>query len=167
MRAAISGTSPRAREVAAVAAVLGDPVALVHLAAMLDVAPASLLAPIEELVHTGVLIDDGQSLEFRAELDRRALIEQVAPSVSRALRLQAIDVLLAAGACPLLPARELAATARPGDRAALSTLMAASHAVGAIDPDLAAQLCRRAVRSHDRGGRAPASAGCRPCHLPP
>lgn len=144
VRAAIAGTSPRAREVAAVAAALGNPVALVHLAAMLDVAPASLLAPIQELVNADLLIDDGRSLEFRAELDRRALIEQVAPSVSRALRLQAIDLLLDAGACPLQPARELAATARPGDKAALSTLMAASHAVGAVDPDLAAQLCRRA-----------------------
>ena len=144
VRAAVAGTSPRARDVAAVAAVLGNPVALVHLAAMLDVAPASLLGPIEELVHADVLVDDGRSLGFRAEVDRRALIEQVAPSVSRALRLQAIDLLLDAGACPLQPARELAATARPGDRVAIDTLMAASHAVGAVDPDLAAQLCRRA-----------------------
>ena len=144
VRAAIAGTSSRARDVAVVAAVLGSPVALIHLAAMLDVPPASLLASIEELVHADVLVDDGRSLEFRAELDRRALLEQVAPSVTRALRLQAVDLLLDAGACPLQPARELAATAHPGDRAAIDTLMAASHAVGAVDPGLAAQLCRRA-----------------------
>jgi DNA-binding CsgD family transcriptional regulator len=119
-------------------------VALIHVAAMLDVAPASLLGPIEELALADVLVDDGRSLEFRAELDRRALLEQVAPSVTRALRLQAIDLLLDAGACPLQPARELAASARPGDRAAIATLTAASQAIGAIDPDLAARLCRRA-----------------------
>jgi DNA-binding CsgD family transcriptional regulator len=145
VRAAIAGTSPRARDVATVAAVFGNPLAPVHLATMLEVAPASLLAPIEELVHADVLIDDGRSLGFRAELDRRALIELVAPSVSRALRLQAIEVLLDAGACPLPPARELAATVQPGDRTAVATLTAASHAVGAVDPALAAQLCRRAL----------------------
>ena len=71
-RATVGRATARAREVAVVAAVLGTPVSLVHLAAMLDVPAASLLAPIEELIQADVLVDDGRSLVFRGELVRRA-----------------------------------------------------------------------------------------------
>ncbi len=144
-RAAVGRATARAREVAVVAAVLGTPVSLGHLAAMLAVPAASLLAPIEELIHADVLDDDGRSLAFRGELVRRAFTEQVAPSVSRALRLQAIEVLLDAGASPIEPARELVAMGRPNDRAAVATLASASLAVAPTNPELAAQLSRRAL----------------------
>ena len=142
--AAVDRTSQQARDVATVAAVLGNPVTLGHVASMLNVAPASLLAPIEELVQADLLVDDRVSLGFRGELVRRALIDQTAPSIAHALRLQAIDLLLEAGQSPLRPAQELVATAVPGDRAVIGTLTAASNVLGGTDPELAAQLCRYA-----------------------
>jgi DNA-binding NarL/FixJ family response regulator len=159
VRATVARTSPQARSVATVAAVLGSPVALPGVASMLNAAPASLLAPIEELVQAEVLVDDGGSLTFRSELVRLGVSDQIAPSIGHALRLQAIDVLLEAGASPLQPARELIGLAGPGDRRVVDTLAAAARALGVIDPQLATQLCRHAFAVTTVGdGRRPTLA---------
>ena len=68
-----------------------------------------------------------------------------------ALRRQAADVLLAAGATPLSVAPLLTASARPGDHAAAATLLDAGRALGATDAPTAADLLLHAFGLTERG----------------
>ena len=140
----LARVSALARQMVTVASILGTHVSFDHVAAMLDLSPASLLGPVEELVLDEMLVDSGRRLGFPNDLTRLAVIETVPPSVRHALQRQAIDVLLHAGVSPVQPAADLAATAQAGDRAVIATLMAASRALGFSDPDVAADLGRRA-----------------------
>ena len=143
--AKLARLSALARRTVAVASMLGRTVSFDHVAAMLDVAPASLLGPVEELLLADVLVDTGRSLGFHNDLIRQAVIDTVPTSVRHALHRQAIDVLLEAGVSPLEPAAHFATSAQAGDRAAISTLIAASRALGPSDPEAAAELSRRAL----------------------
>lgn len=136
--------SASARRVVEVASFLGQAFAFDHVAAMLEVSAASLLGPLEELVHAGLLADAGTRLAFPDPCVRQAVIETVPRSARPALQRQAIDVLVEAGASPVEPAAHLARNAQTGDRAAIATLFTASRALGASDPGAAADLSRRA-----------------------
>ena len=141
----LAGVSPFGRRAAAVAAALGTTFSFDHLAAMLDVPPAALLEPVEELVRAEVLADVGTHFAFHNDLLREAASGTVSPTVRHALQRQAIDVLLKAGMSPIEPARRLATCAEVGDRVAVSTLIAAARAVSTSNPEVAADLSRRAV----------------------
>ena len=73
------------------------------------------------------------------------------PSARRALDRQAADVLLAAGATPVEVAKQLAASAEPGDELAITTLLKAAEAVAMSDPGAAADLSRRGFELAPRG----------------
>ena len=137
--------SSMARQAATVASVLGKAVSLDLVAAMLDVPPASLLGPIEELVRADVLVTTDRRIAFHNDLLRRSVIETAPQSVGQALDRQAIEVMVAAGALPIEPAMRLAATAEVGDHASISTLTTASRALASSDPEIAAELSRRAL----------------------
>ncbi len=141
----LAGISPFGHRAAAVAAELGPTFSFDHLATMLDVPPAALLAPVEELVRAEVLADEGTHFAFHNNLLREAASGILSPTVRHALRRQAIDVLLMAGMSPIEPARRLAACAEVGDRVAVSTLIAAARAVSTSNPEVAADLSRLAV----------------------
>ena len=143
-RETLARLSPFARHAGAVASILGKTVAFDHVAAMLDVSPGALLAPVEELVVSEVLVDAGEMLGFRNELIRDAVIETIPLPARHALQRQAIDVLVEAGMSPIEPATCLATSSQPGDRAAIASLTAASRALGPSDPKVAAELSRRA-----------------------
>jgi hypothetical protein len=93
----LEGVSVLARRAGQVAAFLGRTFSFDHVAAMLDVSPASLLGPLEELVLSDVLVDDGNSFTFPDELLRQAVLETLPRPAWPALQRQAIDVLLEAG----------------------------------------------------------------------
>jgi DNA-binding CsgD family transcriptional regulator len=133
-----------ARRAVQIASLLGNTFSFDHVAAMLDVPPASLLAPVEELVHADVLVDDGTAVTFADDSLRQAVFETLPRPAWPALQRQAIDVLLRAGASPIEPATGLARTARIGDRSAIAALLEAARAPGLGDPALAAELTRRA-----------------------
>jgi DNA-binding CsgD family transcriptional regulator len=136
--------STLARRAVGVASFLGHTCAFDHMAAMLDVAPATLLGPVEELVLADVLVEDGTKLAFSNDVIREAVIDTVPEPARHALRRQAIEVLVEAGASPVEPAARLATSAEVGDRGAISTLYAASRALALSDPAVAAELGRRA-----------------------
>jgi hypothetical protein len=69
----------------------------------------------------------------------------VSATVRHALQRQAIDVLLKAGMSPIEPAKRLATCAAVGDDVAVSTLIAAARAVSTSNPEVAADLSRRAA----------------------
>src|SRR5260370_22693624 len=89
--------SDSARQVATVAAALGRRFSLSDLAVMLDVSASALLAPVEELIHAGMLVERGDKLCFGYDLTFEAGRGCVPPPVRRAPRRQGAGVLLADG----------------------------------------------------------------------
>lgn len=156
MRERLRTVSPAARQAATVAASLGRRFSFADLANMLDQPPATLLAPVEELIDSGMLVESGDRLAFRHDVTREAVRESVPVSARRALDRQAADLLLAAGAAPVEVAAQVAASAQAGDEEAISILLRAGEALASTDPGVGADLSRRALelapRDHDLRG---------------
>lgn len=112
---------------------------------MLDEPPSALLAPVDELIHAGVLVEDEERLAFRHDITRDAVRASLPVSARSALDRQAADVLLAAGATPVEVATQLASSAESGDEVAITTLFKAAEALATSDPGAAADLSRRAL----------------------
>jgi DNA-binding CsgD family transcriptional regulator len=145
MRERLGRMSEVAGRVAAVASVLGQTFSFDQLASMLDMAPAALLDPVEELLGAELFSQGEDALTFRHDLLREAVRDCLPASAQRALQRQAVTVLLAHGAAPVEVAAQLAATAVPGDGAAVRTLREAARTLADSDPSTAADLCRRAL----------------------
>ena len=145
MRTRLDGMPARTRHLAEVATVLGRSFSFGELAAMFGVAPATLLEPVDALLRADLFVAAGDRLAFRHDLVREAVLAALPDTTVRALRRQAVDVLLARGAAPLEVASALAASAEPGDAVAVATLLKAMRALGATDPAGAATLGRRAL----------------------
>ena len=145
MRERLRGCSAQAREAATVAASLGRRFSFADLAKMLDRPPATLLAPVEELIDGGMLVESGDRLAFRHDVTREAVRESVPVSARRAIDRQAADVLLSAGATAVEVAAQIAASAEPGDEEAISILLRAGESLGNTDPGAGADLTERAL----------------------
>ena len=149
--------TPEARELVSVASILGRRFTFASLQRMLDAPATRLLSPVDELLRSGVLVEDGQYLAFRHDLLREGILAALPASVRLALERQAADVLLASGAPPVEVALRLADAARPGDAEAIGILLRAVHALGGSDPEAAAELARRTLElmPRDDPQRAP------------
>ena len=145
MRERLRTVSAPAREAATVAASLGRRFSFADLAIMLDRPPATLLAPVEELIDGGMLVESDDRLAFRHDVTREAVRESVPVSARRALDRQAADVLLAAGATPVEVAAQVAVSAERGDEQAISLLLRAGESLATTDPGAGADLSRRAL----------------------
>jgi DNA-binding CsgD family transcriptional regulator/tetratricopeptide (TPR) repeat protein len=145
MRVRLDYLSPAARQLARVAAVLGRSFTHDQLAAMLERSAIALLAPIEELLGAGLIVEDGQHLAFGHDLIREAVLHTLSGSSRRALQRRAVDVFLAEGAPPAEVARQLADSADPGDHAAVSLLSRAAEALRMLDSSAAADLAVKAL----------------------
>ncbi len=145
MQQRLERTSEGARQVAIVAASLGRRFSLEAVAAMLDVAPASLLQPVEDLLHNSILVERGSTLAFFHDLTYEGVRSSIPASLRRSLDRQAAAVLLDRGAMPIEVALQLASSAEPGDEIAVATLLRAAEALSATDPSSAANLGRRAL----------------------
>jgi DNA-binding CsgD family transcriptional regulator len=130
---------------ATAASALGRRFSLGELARMLDRSPASLIAPIEELVRADLLGECEGDLLFRHELTREAVRGSIPVSLLRALDRQAAELLLANGALPVEVAAQLAASAESGDELAITTLLKAAEALVSSNPGTAADLSQRAL----------------------
>ena len=137
--------STGAGEVVRVAAVLPDRFSAGLLAAMLDRQPASLLSAVEEAVRADLLVEDDEQLRFRHDLLREATRQSLPQSLRRAMERQSASVMLGMGAAPAEVATQLARSAEPGDREAISALRAAAQSVGHSDAGAAADLSKRAL----------------------
>jgi len=145
MRVRLGYRSPAAQQLAGVAAVLGRRFTHDQLAVMLERSATALLAPVEELLGAGLIMEDGQHLAFRHDLIREAVLETLPASSRRALQRRAVDVFLAEGAPPVEVARQLADSADPGDHAAVSLLSRAAEALRMMDSAAAADLAVKAL----------------------
>lgn len=146
MRERLDRMPSGARQAARVASVLGRWFSFDLLAAMLDVSPGAVLAPVDELVRTDLLTEtaDGR-LGFRHDLIREAVHDTLPASARRALQRQAAGLMLARGAPPLQVASLLVAGADMGDRVAAETLLSAARTLRALDATAAADLGRKAL----------------------
>jgi DNA-binding CsgD family transcriptional regulator len=145
MRRRLGYRSPLAQELAGVAAVLGRSFSHDQLAAMLERPAIAVLAPVEELIEAGLIMEDGQRLAFGHDLIREAVLETLPSSSRRALQRRAVDVFLAEGAPPAEVARQLADSADTGDRSAVSLLSRAAEALRMLDSAAAADLAVKAL----------------------
>ena len=137
--------SAGAGEVVRVAAVLPDRFSAGLLAAMLERQPASLMSAVEEAVRADLLVEDGEQLRFRHDLLREATRQSLPQSLRRAMERQSASIMLSMGAAPAEVATQLARSAEPGDREAISALRQAAQSVGHSDASAAADLSRRAL----------------------
>ena len=137
--------TPAARELVSVGSVLGQRFSFSSLQRMLGATPTSLLAPLDELLRSGVLVEDSEHLAFRHDLLREGVLASIPASARQALERQAADVLLESGAPPVEVALWLADSAHPGDLEAISVLERAVQTLSASDPDTAAELARRTL----------------------
>jgi DNA-binding CsgD family transcriptional regulator len=145
MQQRLDHLSSGAGEVVRVAAVLPDRFSAGLLAAMLERQPASLLAAVEEAVRADLFVEDGEQLRFRHGLLREATRQSLPQSLRRAMERQAALVMLRMGAAPAEVATQLARSAEPGDREAISALRQAAHSLGHSDAGAAADLSKRAL----------------------
>jgi DNA-binding CsgD family transcriptional regulator len=145
MRQRLDHLSTDAGEVVRVAAVLPDRFSAGLLAAMLDRQPASLLSAVDEAVRADLLVEDGEQLRFRHDLLREATRQSLPQSLRRAMERQSASIMLSMGAAPAEVATQLARSAEPGDREAISALRQAAQSVGHSDASAAADLSRRAL----------------------
>jgi DNA-binding CsgD family transcriptional regulator len=160
MRVRLGYRSPVAQQLAGVAAVLGRSFTHDQLAAMLDRPATALLAPVEELMDAGLIMEDGERLAFRHDLIRESVLETLPASSRRSLQRRAVDVFLAGGSPPAYVARQLAGSADPGDQAAVSLLSRAAEALRPLDSAAAADLAVKALElaAPDDAMRGPLAA---------
>ena len=152
MQQRLDHLSDGAGEVVRVAAVLPDRFSAGLLAAMLERQPASLMSAVEEAVRADLLVEDEEQLRFRHDLLREATRQSLPQSLRRAMERQSASVMLSMGAAPAEVATQLARSAEPGDREAISALRQAAQSVGHSDASAAADLSKRAMEllaAHD------------------
>ena len=137
--------STGAGEVVRVAAVLPDRFSAGLLAAMLERQPASLMSAVDEAVRADLLVEDDEQLRFRHDLLREATRQSLSQSLRRAMERQSASIMLSMGAAPAEVATQLARSAEPGDREAISALRQAAQSVGHADASAAADLSKRAL----------------------
>jgi DNA-binding CsgD family transcriptional regulator len=145
MQQRLDHLSRGAAEVVRVAAVLPDRFSAGLLAAMLDRQPSSLLAAVQEAVHADLLVEDGEQLRFPHDLLREATRQSLPQSLRRAMERQSASTMLSMGAAPAEVATQLARSAEPGDREAISALRQAAQSVRHTDASAAADLSKRAL----------------------
>ncbi len=137
--------SADAAELVRVASMLPDRFSAALLAAMLERQPTSLMSALAEAVCADLLVEDGEQLRFRHDLLREATRQSLPQSLRRAMERQAASIMLSMGAAPAEVATQLARSAEPGDREAISALRQAAQAVKQTDASAAADLSRRAL----------------------
>ncbi len=137
--------SESTREIVQTASAVGRTVTVDVLAELLDKPTATLIAPVEEALHTHLLVERDDRLMFRHDLIREAVEASLPISVRRALRCHASEILLARGAPVTEAAALLLDSAEPGDRKAVELLRAAAAELATSAPSSAAELSRQAL----------------------
>jgi DNA-binding CsgD family transcriptional regulator/tetratricopeptide (TPR) repeat protein len=145
MRGRLARMSSGSERAATFASGLGRRFSIHDLAAMTDMSITELITPVNELVHSEILADDGGRLAFRHDIIREAVRGSLSSPVRRAIDRRAAEVLLARGALPVEVATQLVASAEPGDDVAIETALKAARVLGASDPAGAAELAAKAL----------------------
>lgn len=132
-------------------ALLGMEFAVGDIAAVLGTRPSDLLAPLEEAVSAGVLIDTGTQLAFRHPLLRQALYDRLLAGTRAALHRQAAEALARIGAPVKRVAEQLAAAPATVDEWVLDWIAGHHAAVSNRAPLIAVELLERALATCSAG----------------
>ena len=103
------------------------------------------MSAVEEAVRADLLVEDGEQLRFRHDLLRETTRQSLPQSLRRAMERQSASVMLGMGAAPAEVATQLARSAEPGDREAISALRQAAQSIGHSDASAAADVSKRAL----------------------
>ena len=145
MQQRLDRLSRDASEAVRVAAVLPERFSAGLLAAMLERQPSSLMSALAEAVRAGLLTEDGEHMRFRHDLMREAARQALPQSLRRAMERQSASIMLSMGAAPTEVAAQLARSADPGDKEAITALRKAAQTVRRSDASAAADLSKRAL----------------------
>jgi len=145
MRQRLARLPESAERIAQSAASLGRRISVSDLANMTGTGALELMPTVQTLVDAALLTECGDRLAFVHDVVRDAVRSSVPAATRQALDRQGVDVLLARGALPVEVAAQLAASAQPGDRVAVTTLRDAAEALGTTDPTASAELAERAL----------------------
>jgi DNA-binding CsgD family transcriptional regulator len=145
MRQRLGRLSDDASDAVTVAASLGRTFTFDELARTLGRPASDLLAPVEELLDTNLLVERDERLAFWHDITREAVRTSVPATARRALDRQAAGILLEAGALPVEVAAQLAASAGAGDEVAITTLLDAAQSLVTTNPEIAAEFGQRAL----------------------
>jgi DNA-binding CsgD family transcriptional regulator len=145
MRRRLSRTTAAGERVGISAASLARQFTLNQIAALARIPVADLVDPVREVIDAGIFIEADGRLAFQHDLAREAVRNVVPDAVRRALDREAADVLLADGALPVEVAAQLAASAEPGDVAAVRALVDAAESLGVTDPSASADIASVAL----------------------
>lgn len=131
-------------EVLRTGALFGMGFAIGDVAVVLDRSPSDLVAPVQEAMAAGVLVESGTEFAFRYPLIRHGLYEGVLPPVRAALHRQAAGALAAAGAPAVRVAHHVAAAAPVMDAWSASWVADNVREVMLADQELAVRLVESA-----------------------
>ena len=127
------------------ASLLGDSFSLADLATITGRRAVELLEDLKEAIDAGLLAERAGVFEFRHQLVRDAIYEDVPKAARVALHREAAAALEAAGAPLTQVASHLMLGAVAGDVRAAASLRRAAGDAGPRSPAIAAELMRRAV----------------------
>jgi DNA-binding CsgD family transcriptional regulator len=116
-----------------------------QLAAVTGQPAPALVAPLQQALEAGLLVDHGECFGFRYDLVRQALYQDTSPGLRASLHLSAGRALARTGGRAATVAEHLATVARPGDTDAAIWLQRAATEVGRDAPGMAAELLTRAL----------------------
>ncbi len=139
------------REFLQAGSVFGRSFRVGDVAAVLGSQPGVLIPVVDEAVRADVLTDRGGRLEFRHDLIRQAITEDMPGSSRVALHRSAAEAILGRRGPPSEAAPHLLAAAEPGDREAIEVLRQAADEVAGQAPHTAAELALRAIDLTDPG----------------
>jgi DNA-binding NarL/FixJ family response regulator len=136
------------RRLLEVGAVLGRSFEVADAATLLGGPPNAVVLPwLAPAMRIGVLTDnDGAGVEFRHDLVRQAVYENLSAAVRRQLHVSAAELLLVSGRSPVDAARHVLASTMNGDSSAVETLRWAAAMVAPVSPAAGAEIILKALR---------------------
>ena len=137
--------SPATREILQVASVLGTSFDVSHLALVVGRSVVDLMPGLDEAQRGAVLADTDGRLAFRHDLVRDAVYEDIAPSMRRALHLEAGRTLARSGVPPIELAEHLVLGAGKGDAEVVGWLRDAGRDAAGRSPPVAVELFEAAL----------------------
>jgi DNA-binding CsgD family transcriptional regulator len=141
----VASLAPETASVLRIAAVLGSRFTIDDLGAVSQRSAADLVASVEEAMLAAVLRSGPEELEFRHDLVRRAIYEDLAPPVRAALHRAAGRALAGRRAPAARVAFHFEAAGGPGDDESVEWLVRAADSAYTNAPDSAADLLERAA----------------------
>lgn len=149
----LAGLSPRGLATVRAAAVIG----LRSEPDLLERVSSATPETLDEVIRSGILLDTPQGLQFRHEIARRAVEQDIAPHARRALHTRVLDALVASGSSEDARLAHHAEQAGDRRRVLLHAPEAARHAATVGAHREAIDQYQRALRF--RAGLAPAVEG--------